>query len=159
MALDPTSLAARPLPVTLALLLLPGRALASPSPADEPAIDPRLGLDPRAELDFRLDHDRDDGPRRPRGATGGPRDPERPASPLRAPVWISVGATYRQLPAGEPSFGAVLMLRAPARSGSSARDVHAAIADDARRPGPAPMGARRGSPARGRPHRGGASSI
>jgi hypothetical protein len=123
MSLPRPSLAAQRLSgLALTFLLTPGRALAGPSPADEPFIDPRLALDPRVESDPRID--RPDPPR----ASG----EARPASPLRAPLWFSIGATYHQLSSGIPTYGAMFLLGLPLERLAAGR-VHAAMAEEARR--------------------------
>jgi hypothetical protein len=131
MSLLSPSCTVRPLPgLLLSLLLVPRGALAAPvdeeggltrsaprlpAEADEPPLDPRLGFDPRVELDFRLDRD-------------GEARPRRSPSSQRAPVWFSLGATFRQLPLGEPSYGAMFLLGLPLDR-VAARSVRAEIAE------------------------------
>ena len=93
----------RGLPAALALVLacaaIPARALAGPADAEEPLLHPRLEIDPLMEIDPRLDLEE-------------PRSP-RLTSPLRAPMWFTIGATLRRRPAGDTSLGAMLMLGLP----------------------------------------------
>jgi hypothetical protein len=137
MTLQPTPLARPFTGAALSLLLLPGRALAAPSPPAEPSLDARQELDPRAELDFRRDVDRERRVPARRASEG------LPGSRLRAPVWFSVGATYQKLLTGAPVAGGMLLVGLPLDR-VAARGVGAAMAEDARR-APAP-----GSPPDGR---------
>src|SRR5262249_3152818 len=60
---------------------------------------------------------------------------ERPASPLRAPLWFSIGATYQKLSSGVPTYGAMLLLGLPLER-LAAGSVRAAIAEEAPLPPP-----------------------
>lgn len=106
--------------VTLSLAA-PSRALASPADTDEPLLLPRTEANPRLDLDE-------------------PALGMRPLSPLRAPVWFSVGLTMRHTSDGDRSFGAMFLLGLPLER-LRARDVRSgAIADVAEPPAlkPAP---------------------
>ena len=115
------SLSARPslvrrLPwLALALLVLPGRALAAPFDDSQP----RTELDPWT--------DDDEPPRRSRGT-----------SPLGAPMTISIGGSFNQIPTGEPAYGAMLRLELPLDR-VAAHAVRAAIAEDPRMPPRPPL--------------------
>jgi hypothetical protein len=117
--------------LALLFLLIPGRALAGPFPDDEPYVDPVLDLDPRVEGDPRIE------PPEPRASRE-----ERGGSPLRSPLWFSIGVTYDQLPvSGVPVYGGMFRLGLPLDR-IATRDVRAAIAEDARRqPSPSPASA------------------
>jgi hypothetical protein len=83
-----------PWPIALALAAWPARASAGPADAEEPMINPWTELDPRLDL-----------PEPPLGA--------RLASPLRAPIWVSVSATDVLRTVGKSDFGAMLLLGIP----------------------------------------------
>jgi hypothetical protein len=107
-----------------ALVLLPGKALASTGADDafvDPrrTLDPRLGIDPAQELDPRFD---------PQQQVAAPP----PFAPLRAPVTLSLGVTWQQTVSGEATWGAMLMLGLPLDR-LAMRDPRAHdIGDDAR---------------------------
>ncbi len=104
--------------VALAFLTIPGRALAGP--ADD--------LDPRADLDGPTD--RDESPRSARSTAAS-----------RAPVTISIGASYTQVPLGPAQVGAMLLIGLPLDRLASG-GVRSAMAEDARLPPLAPTAPR-----------------
>jgi hypothetical protein len=112
-----------------ALVAVSSRAIAGP--ADESILhaplelDPAYGFDPRLELDPSLDP-----PEPPRAR----RTSRPPASPLRAPVTLSVGATYEEMLPAEHVIGVMMVLSVPLERFGAPRLGSPSIGDDTRLP-------------------------
>lgn len=99
------------------LLAAPERALAGPEDTDEPLVSPRIERDPRIEYEE-------------------PSFAPRAASPLRAPVWISLGLSVREATDGDRSFGAMVLLGLPLER-LRAREVRSGAIAETSTPPPA----------------------
>lgn len=129
--IDPSSSVRRPTSVALIFALLSltlsARAFAGPADHDEPLLSPRTESDPRLDL-------------------GEPARSFRAPSPLRAPVWISLGVSLAQKSDGDRAVGAMVLLGLPLER-IRARDVRSgSFGDPAHAPAPARKPAPRAKP-------------